>query len=44
MLLVRRPKTPTSLGNETRPFAGVARVMVEQELAMTWEEFLQLYP
>lgn len=30
-------------GNEDRPFAGVARAMVEQNTGMLWEDFLVLY-
>jgi hypothetical protein len=32
------------LGNEDRPFAGVARAIVEQNMGILWEDFLALYP
>jgi hypothetical protein len=31
------------IGNEDRPFAGVARAIVEQNMGIPWEEFLVLY-
>jgi len=31
------------LGNEHRPFAGVARAVVEQNLELRWGDFLELY-
>jgi hypothetical protein len=31
------------LGDEVRPFAGVARAIVEQRLDLSWESFVHLY-
>jgi hypothetical protein len=40
--MVRGKRGLRDLGGETRPFAGVVRAIVEEMLAITWEEFLTL--